>query len=909
MKFNDIDFKNIDNKYRPIPFWSWNEKLDEEETARQIELMCNAGIGGFFMHARGGLQTEYMGKEWFDNVAVSVKEAKARNMHAWAYDENGWPSGFGNGAVNGKGIKYQQKYLRCEKEKNHTEHSICDCGGLHFYYDVNPFYVDTLDGEVVREFIDTVYQPYYERFKNDIDGFFTDEPQISRNGIPWSFVMPGEYEKTYGENLLEHLNELFEPAGDYKKTRFQFWKMVTDLFSKNYMKQIYDWCDERDLRFTGHLVLEETLETQLTTNGAVMPHYEYLHIPGIDWLGRPIYPCLTALQLTSVAHQLGKKQIIAEDFALCGHNAGHDELKGIFEWQMVRGVNLLCQHLQGYSLRGLRKRDFPPAMFCQQPWWNDYRMFNDALSRIGMIIAEGKVEYDTLVIHPQSAAWTMFDNNQNDGLDECYVGLTDIMNKLDAKHILYHLGDETIMERHARVEGAELIIGTQRYSKIILPQCDILFENTRRLLNDYRRNGGVITTADEIAANNIINSPNILYTERKFDDCTVYYFVNPTRGTYDTEIAVGNAFLDITDGEIKNFDGSHTFKPFESLTVIADGSPRKKSSDDSAFAHLNLGGKWSVTDCGDNALTLDYCDYYFDGELAEKHGYVLNIQERACRKKRPVSVKCVYRFNAETVPKSIFLVCETPDMYDILINGEKLGGVCSGYFFDKAFCKLNIAKFVKKGENVIEMTTMFKQSPQVYENMEKSMIFESEKNKLTYDMEIEPIYIVGDFAVKTDAEFVPTEKDASWYGGNFAICDGKSEISLEHIEQQGYPFFAGSLTVEKFFELDDTHYKFAFEKHGINVVNIRVNNKPVKTVLWEPFEIDLSDYLIRGTNKVEITLVNNLRNLLGPHHLPEGECHRVLPASFQKEYGIWLRDRTRGWCDNYCFVNTGIVCK
>ena len=63
-----IDFKNIDKKYRFVPFWSWNEKLDTEETARQIEIMDNAGIGGYFMHARGGLETDYMGKEWFDNV-------------------------------------------------------------------------------------------------------------------------------------------------------------------------------------------------------------------------------------------------------------------------------------------------------------------------------------------------------------------------------------------------------------------------------------------------------------------------------------------------------------------------------------------------------------------------------------------------------------------------------------------------------------------------------------------------------------------------------------------------------------------------------------------------------------------------------------------------------------------------
>lgn len=82
---------------------------------------------------------------------------------------------------------------------------IAKCGEHYFYYEVNSYYVDTLDKKVVAEFIEYAYQPYYEKFQNRIEGFFTDEPQISRNGIPWSFVFEKEYEKRYQENLLEHL--------------------------------------------------------------------------------------------------------------------------------------------------------------------------------------------------------------------------------------------------------------------------------------------------------------------------------------------------------------------------------------------------------------------------------------------------------------------------------------------------------------------------------------------------------------------------------------------------------------------------------------------------------------------------------------------------------------------------------
>ena len=196
-----MDFKQIPMQYRPIPFWSWNEKLEVEETKEQINKMYEAGIGGFFMHARGGLQTEYMGEEWFENVTASVEEGKRLGMRPWAYDENGWPSGFGDGIVNGMGVEYQQKYLRMESELLHTETAICKCGDNYLYYDINPFYVDTLDKKVIAKFIEVAYKPYFEKYGTEIEGFFTDEPQISRNGIPWSFVFEEEYQKRYGENL------------------------------------------------------------------------------------------------------------------------------------------------------------------------------------------------------------------------------------------------------------------------------------------------------------------------------------------------------------------------------------------------------------------------------------------------------------------------------------------------------------------------------------------------------------------------------------------------------------------------------------------------------------------------------------------------------------------------------------
>ena len=142
-----MDFKNVDKKYRPIPFWSWNERLDTATTREQVALMDEAGIGGYFMHARGGLLTEYMGEEWFDNIRAAADEGRSRGMYSWAYDENGWPSGFGGGLVNGLGDAYRQKSLHMEPATEGAEalpNTLLVRDGKRYYYLINEFYVDVL---------------------------------------------------------------------------------------------------------------------------------------------------------------------------------------------------------------------------------------------------------------------------------------------------------------------------------------------------------------------------------------------------------------------------------------------------------------------------------------------------------------------------------------------------------------------------------------------------------------------------------------------------------------------------------------------------------------------------------------------------------------------------------------------
>lgn len=895
MKEVDVmDIKHVPKEYRPIPFWSWNERLETEETRDQIRKMDEAGIGGFFMHARGGLQTPYMEEEWFENVDASIEEGQKRGMRPWAYDENGWPSGFGSGLVNGLGVEYQQKYLRMESEPEHEETRVCKCGQHYFYYEVNPFYVDTLDKKVTAKFIEVAYKPYYEKYGTAVEGFFTDEPQISRNGIPWSFVFKEEYQVRYGEDIYEHLEELFLDKGDYKQTRVKFWKMVTELFSESFMKQIYDQCREWGMKLTGHLVCEESFYSQLVSNGACMPHYEYMDIPGMDWLGRDIVECLTPLQVSSVAEQLGKDSVLSETFALCGHNVSFAELKGIYEWQMVHGINLLCPHLEGYSNRGIRKRDYPPAMYIQQPWWKVYDKLVDALSREGMILSKGEKKVDVLLLHPQTTAWSLYNDGNRAALDELQDRFLAVIRELEHKHIVFHLGDEILLERHGKVEDGKLVIGKQRYTYVIKACCDILLPYTEILLKEFTEAGGHMVTAAELSENNIVDNPEITYTRRLFDGVKVHYFVNTSPEEKTAVFNVRGRVIDIYTGDTSEFSGLHTFEPWGSLMLMEEAPETVVRPE----------GNFTFAEKVVNCLTLDCCDYYFDGQLQEKNGYVLNICERANKLERIVQIHQDYHVTVHDVPKELYLVCETPEKFKISVNGKVLEQKTEGYFVDKSFKKLDIAAFIKQGENTISFDCDFEQSHEFYENLKKAYVFESEKNKLAYDMEVEAIYLIGDFCVKTAGQWTELDKHAFRYHGAFELEAPKKEISVKNIEQQGYPFFCGDMVLKGQLDIEGDNPVFVLERRGINGVKVEIAGKE-KWMLTSD-KLSLKEFGVQGSVEVKLTLINNLRNLLGPHHLKEGESLSVRPANFFKEACVWNKAREQDWDEDYCFVETGI---
>lgn len=970
--------KNPPSTYRPVPFWSWNTELCTEETKWQINEMKRAGMGGFFMHARGGLTTEYLSKDWMDNVRASIKEADKLDMHAWGYDENGWPSGFGSDAVNGLGLEYQQKYLRYEftDEEKSTDRTITNisynCKNVHFYYDINPFYVDTLNGKVTDEFLKSTHEKYKELLGDDfknMDGFFTDEPQVSRGGMPWSFILDEEYKKAYGESLIPKLCDLFFDTENGSVTRFRFWKLITHLFSENYIGRIYKWCNDNGVMLTGHMVLEEGLTDTLEANGAIMPNYEYMHIPGVDKLGLEVNRYLLNPQVASVCAQLGKKQVLTESFAMCGWDVSFEELKHVYEWQMVKGVNLLCQHLAPYSLEGLRKRDYPAGHFYQNPWWDEYKMFNDFASRMGMLLSEGEIKCDVLVLHTMSSAWVnWYGDDRRARCNAIQDDIFSVMTTLDRNQIIYHLGDDKILKKYAKVENKKFVVGKMCYSTVIVPQGECIDSNTLSLLEKFQANEGKVIFVGKVPslvdgaksdkaeklcnvhaenAEEMLklipenarfasvcdkdgNSADIQLCRRGFDDFEMYYFVNSFSDKTDTVITIPGksaAYFDYLTGKTEPVcfteeNGviaiNHTFEKKGSAVFFIRNDELYKSANvnSTSLSPVNdkLYGDWEIAKTDDNCLTLDKCDVYFNGELKEKNIYVLDIQQLACDLKKKVKIAMDFDVNLDrNIPDKMQLVVERPEQYTIYINGRVIDKTDIGYYWDKSFRMIDVTGKLEKGYNIITLECNFVQSDEVYYTLDKCCEFESVKNKLYYDMEIEPIYLVGEFAVNSSEEFVPCGGDGQKTYGRFSLTKRPFHVNDGDIAPQGFPFFCGKMTLKKTFNLSEdeiNNRSIEFSRLCSTITKITVNGNVLPNMYWAPYNADLSGLLQEGENDVEIELITSLQNMLGSHHLgcnPKDSS----PSHFHSRRSrIWGNPRNDRWDeDSYSFCGAGIFLK
>lgn len=921
--------EQLPSKYKPIPFWSWNDQLDTEELCRQIHWMKSNSIGGFFMHARGGLKTPYLSDEWMEAIEACCNEAEKLGMNAWVYDENGWPSGFAGGKllenpenrdmyitkhIGAYDPNAEVSYLLDGAALVRAQNGNASCQYLNLYFHRSPSTADILNPDVVKQFLDVTHEKYKahfgSQFPKKIAGFFTDEPQYYRADTPYTPMIAEYFRKKYGEDILDNLGLVFVEKEGYRSFRYRYWLGMQELMLSSFAKQVYDWCEENNTALTGHYVEETSLGAQMMCCAGAMPFYEYEHIPGIDWLGKDTNNEISPRQLNSAAQQLGKKQTLTETFACCGWNVTPAELKRIAGFQYACGVNLMCHHLLPYSEHGQRKRDYPAHFNPINPWIDEhFRDFNDYFSRLGYLLSKSQEPVNVAVLHPIRSAYLEYKRDilADDGFpaSEIEQPLRKTCRALSSRGVAYHFLDETLLEKHGFVDGAKIGCGQCTYTYFVLPKVLTMGAKTERLIRQFVSHGGKVLLMDEkpaylegephsydylkanctlediISAQPFsVNTPDTeLYCTYRLYDGKPFLFVQNASDCkrYTQTFSFCEEYrsfitLDLITMEQKRMPLTVTLGKNESLLLFPSFEPAPAVKDhpimEMRFAN-------AAAEFRTNFLTLDAVRYSKDETHYSAPILCSDLCQQLLKERYEGKIYLRYEFEAEAVPSFLRLLMEKGEAKEHFINGHPVT-LTETLTAESYVGMADISPYIQKGINRFDTVLHWHQSEETYYALFGEGVTESLKNCIAYDSEIEAVYLAGHFGIYSHDAFENYAEDYI-LGQNFYI--GKPPVSVSEPVTDGFPFFRGELTLTQNLHLLDSNVRLSFPGDYLTV-KVTVNGSYAGELCFES-SIDISPLAHTGDNEIKASFTIGNRNLLGPFHSLAPEVF-VDPPTFER---------------------------
>lgn len=385
----------------------------------------------------------------------------------------------------------------------------------HFKYFEN--FIDTMNPEAVKYFIELTHERYKQavgdEFGYTVKGFFTDEVTAFPDKEPWSPLLPEQVRNRYGIDLISCLPAIWEDMGELSSNvRYAYWNTATDCFIESYDKQVYDWCENNDLLYIGEKPIMRSREL------------EYVHIPGIDAGHQKVGS--TAKMVSERYRSNGKMISSAAHFydkpaALCeaGHSIGWgmtmQDLKWIFDWLAVQGVDFYVIHGFFYTTDGLKKYDAPPSAFFQMPWWEDASCLTEYAVGLGHFLQALKRRIRILAVDPVTSVWTS-NLKEQALLKEDFAKMQNAMLYHDLD---YYIIDPDLLAQGTVVEGGEnttFVIHGEEYEVLLLPPMRNLEAGACKKVVEFAKKGGKLCSLSTVPFEQIENSDQIKEVERLF---------------------------------------------------------------------------------------------------------------------------------------------------------------------------------------------------------------------------------------------------------------------------------------------------------------------------------------------------------------------------------------------------------
>lgn len=492
-------------KKRIIPFL-WLRGETKEKIVNEIEQIYQSGIRAFCVESRP--HPDFMGKLWWRDMDIIMSEARSRGMQVMVLDDAHYPTGYANGAVKAN-PQYRQRFIRCDcvdviggarygkilqtaedgdellgcfayalTERGLLPESVVDLTGNvkngYVYFELSErlyrivsiyktfkgaereYYIDTINADSVNLLIQEVYEPHYQRYKEDFGktfiGFFSDEPRLGN--APFShlpFLTKGCYNNvtedpnncyTYSDRILLslqseiqdfHVSDLtglwFDLGERSRILRYKYMNAVTALYSECFSVQIGKWCKEHGVEYIGHVIEDMSAHMHF---GCSIGHYFRSQrgqtMAGVDIVLHQVKPYSNDVSMVAPIeggfaspaffnYTLPKLAVscaalnermhgnsVCEIFGAFGWAEGVEEMKWMTDLMLVRGVNHFVPHAFSATFPN---EDCPPHFFGdgKNPQYKGFCRLMGYMNEMCELFSGGEAVVQCAVFYPAEADW------------------------------------------------------------------------------------------------------------------------------------------------------------------------------------------------------------------------------------------------------------------------------------------------------------------------------------------------------------------------------------------------------------------------------------------------------------------------------------------------------------------------
>ena len=557
--FNMNSFLTPDVSCAPVYVWVWNDVCTKEIIDNQLNEMQNLGIRAFYILPEpkdfrpGSMPTnltpDYLTDEFFELCDYAIKQAKARGINCWIYDEGGWPSGSACGKVT----------------KSHPEFSV-----------KNSRYPDLLNKKATEYFIEITHEKYAsaigEDFKNYVTAVFTDEPKA-----PFATSnkeLQDRYEEMYGESILPYI-PLIEgeeaPTVENAHILRQWYDLCSRAFCENFLLPCKKWANDKGIAFTGHLDVDHSPDGSMNGgyNYNLMRALRCFDIPGVDFIWRQIYPENKVTNkndfnayngffpryASSAAAQNGTRLALSEIFGVAGASVTYDVMRYTVGYGAVRGINIFNPFNFPLGRSGQLLAQELPVFTEKQPFCHYLSLFNQYTERLSYISALGERVYDTALYYPVSA----FQERMK--AEKLAKEFDTLGRTLENELIDFDIVDDDVLQMSEITDDGYMSIGSAKYKHIIIPEDAYIPEATQIAIENFIKCGGYVSQ-DLSNLTPVVKADGVglraMHRKLENGDLLILFRETGENGDYCIHLPSSNGYLlDLTNGKLQHIEAEN----------------------------------------------------------------------------------------------------------------------------------------------------------------------------------------------------------------------------------------------------------------------------------------------------------------------------------------------------------------